>query len=80
MNGRKAKEQRQTILEEIKITMFQDGSIRVTGPAGGAVNNFMAFREMMNAAERAVLEKIGKAMMKEQESQIVKPSSLVSMQ
>jgi len=44
----------QNIACKIEIILYDNGGIFVVGP----VENFMLFRDMMNAAERIVLQKI----------------------
>jgi len=75
MSGRKSKTQRaqpeNKVMVEINIKMYEDESIRVSGPT----DNFLIFRNVMNTAERAVLNKIASNLIKAKENKIVKPGA-----
>jgi hypothetical protein len=57
------------VMFEIKIRAMKDGSINVSGP----VQNFVLFRDIMNAAERAVLKKMQTQIQKEAQKRIIEP-------
>jgi len=69
MNGKKAKEFRRTIAVEFKFTGYTDGSVTATGP----IDNFLLYRDIMNRGERAILDRIAKAL-QEKQSNIIVPS------
>lgn len=64
---------KKNVAYKIKIYAMKDGTIQVTGP----IKNLLLFRDIMNMAERAVLEQIKAQAQQNNENRIVKPGLVI---
>ena len=67
-------EKNSDVVFEINITVTRNGAIEVKGPT----DNFMLFRDIMNNAERAVMNAMAAEVMKKTEKQIITRNTVLA--
>ena len=64
----------QKVIFKVEITCYEDGQMSVTGP----IEQPVIFFDIMNQAERIILNRVAETMKRQHESRIIKPEMKVA--